>query len=290
MAPTAGCPAAPTLAPTSAPSAPGLSEAELRQRRLGRLADSQEQTALPLLVVIGFAILAFMGLLIFVSKVVYKDRNANYVTILQTGVSVFDYISDVFLMSTLGGENETFKVYFYVGASALALISTFNALSAAYIVRGEMQRKPKIGLWAKDHRFAFGFFLALAPIKSNGILFLDTHLFQSSRLSETFNCPLPHKLRTKFRIASVVQLIGEDLTQAFLVLLLTTRLLGGWTLLNSLSFGCSCMGAILHVYVNGNELNQSYNNAQQRKLKSATAMDEISPSAQSTPPPEDGTP
>ena len=95
----------------------------------------------------------------------------------------------------------------------------------------------------------------LSIIKPNFILMLDTRLFVSK--TSIFDAPLPRKIRTKFRMVSVLHIQMADCVQVSLVLLLQNPLLGGWTALDVVS-SVSCLALVMGIATNVHDLKNSY--------------------------------
>ena len=124
----------------------------------------------------------------------------------------------------------------------LSLVTVYNIACAVGILASERRRKSDFNAYYMDHKAAVWACTACAIFKPNFLLLLDSRLFEAR--CGTFAAPLPTKLRTKFRVASWMHLLCEDVVQVILVVLLQNRFLGGWTTLNLVTF-CASVASIL---------------------------------------------
>ena len=152
-------------------------------------------------------------------------------------------------------KNSFYDALYFFGFSVIA---TF-----LFIMRSEMKRKSTLREWIKGHKIAAALMLLLSPVRANFVLLLDSNMFRKQ--TSVFCAPLPKKLRTKFRITSYVHLVAEDIAQLVLVLILTEELLGGWTMLNAISFAGTVLTILLHVLVTSCSLRGSYRTTKSRR-------------------------
>lgn len=209
------------------------------EEQLKRLV-AEQRPALNILLIIGALILGLNLVIVIVSKFVYKDKNANYITMLQCSLGFYDAISDCFFLQTIAAARG-FHVYVLVGGLSLGTVFAWNFVAATFIIRTEKARKSQLQNYSTTHQGAMALMLLLSPLKSNFILILDSRLFLAK--TNLFDAPLPQKLRTKFTIASMVSLVLEDCVQIVLVSILQKDI-SGWTALNGVSFACSLLSLL----------------------------------------------
>lgn len=220
------------------------------------------------------AVLAVLTIaVIVVSKCVCQDKKANYLTVIQNSLSVFDFVSDVALLSTLliifrpEGSFAAQNIYAWVNVGFVASVFTYNLCCSVAIICSERGRKQAFREYCEEHPVVVGLCVLMSPVKPNFILLLDSGLYQSH--TEIFKAPLPLKLRTKYNVVVWGQLIGEDMFQMTLVMLVQQRYLGGWTALNIMAFTVSAVSLCLSIAIT------SMHNVKAYKHKKAKSMEDL---------------
>jgi len=220
------------------------------------LEQAQEQ-AVNFMVFLGVALVALSVLVISTSKY-YGDKNANYLTIIQNSLAVYDFTSDIAMLISLS-TYDNLQDYFHFVLLAMLFCIGYSYLAGFVILSSEMKRKSSCVSYYKQNPIAVKLCFLLSPVKPNFILILDTRLFQKvPGVSNTFNAPLPRKMRTKYRIASLLHLVFEDVVQLSVILALQKYLLADWTVLNIISVSASASALVLSFVVTAYHLSRSY--------------------------------
>lgn len=252
-------------------------DAVIRQNRTVALQAVQSQS-LPWLLIFGGCLVALNVVTASVSKCVFKDENANYLSMVQCSLSVFDMVSDIVFLHTLHQSDNwnEFANFYYVGLAILLTSALLNASVPMFVIRQEIQRKNKsgkqeLGQWFQEHPVATCVCLFLSLCKANFIIMLDTHLFISR--TQTFNAPLPQKLRTKLRVYSCGHLVLEDCAQSAIVLTLQLTLLYNWTPLNTITLSLSLLALGVAAGSNVYQLYKSYQWKKTKNMQSQSGLE-----------------